>query len=146
MDPSLGEVKSLTPAVHTRVNDLFIDRFGPHAGWAHSLLFAAELPQYADRLPADLRADMEAFREEGRLLKLEQKRAASAAKATSKAASSAAPKKQAPTKKRPAKERPHTASHDATSQPRAIKSDTVEIRNQHGTAIGTRRKRSKWMC
>lgn len=36
--------RSLTPIVYARVGELFRTRFGPHAGWAHSLLFAAELP------------------------------------------------------------------------------------------------------
>ena len=46
-DPSvMGQTKSLTPTVYKKVGDLFRDRF-EHAGWAHSLLFAAELPRYA---------------------------------------------------------------------------------------------------
>lgn len=38
--------RSLTPTVYARVGDLFRDRFGQRAGWAHSLLFAAELPAF----------------------------------------------------------------------------------------------------
>lgn len=54
MDESLKGVRSLTPAVHERVGGLFRDRFGAHAGWAHCLLFAAELPAFADLLPAEV--------------------------------------------------------------------------------------------
>ena len=36
--------KSLTPAVYDSVGALFRDRYGANCGWAHSLLFAAELP------------------------------------------------------------------------------------------------------
>jgi hypothetical protein len=35
--------------VYERVGQLFRDRFGDKAGWAHSLLFAAELPTYRVR-------------------------------------------------------------------------------------------------
>ncbi|CAN0407425.1 unnamed protein product, partial [Discosporangium mesarthrocarpum] len=45
-DPTLKDCKSLTPGVYERVGDLFRERFGEHAGWAHSLLFAAELPAF----------------------------------------------------------------------------------------------------
>jgi N-glycosylase/DNA lyase len=46
-DASLGDAKSLTPAVYARVGDLFRSRFGARAGWAHSYLFANELPSVA---------------------------------------------------------------------------------------------------
>lgn len=39
-------LRSLTPTVYSRVGNLFRDRFGQQAGWAHSLLFAAELPGF----------------------------------------------------------------------------------------------------
>lgn len=78
MDPTLAECKSLTPVVHSRVNDLFVERFGEHAGWAHSLLFAAELPQFSARLSAEMRAEMQQFREEGRLAKAALKQVQSA--------------------------------------------------------------------
>ena len=38
--------KSLTPAVYDSVGALFRDRYGANCGWAHSLLFAAELPVF----------------------------------------------------------------------------------------------------
>ena len=51
--PALAQAKSLTPLVYTSVGDIFRGRFGPHAGWAHSVLFAAELPQFRALLPED---------------------------------------------------------------------------------------------
>ena len=59
-DPTvLGEAKSLTPTVYKRVGDLFRDRF-EYAGWAHSLLFVAELPSFRNVLPEDVVAEMDA--------------------------------------------------------------------------------------
>ena len=52
LDPTLKQCASLTPAVYARVGDNFRTRYGAHAGWAHSLLFAAELPIFRGRLPA----------------------------------------------------------------------------------------------
>jgi hypothetical protein len=43
--PKLGK-KTLNPTVYTEVGDFFRDRFGPLAGWAHSILFAAELTSF----------------------------------------------------------------------------------------------------
>lgn len=93
MDPTLAECKSLTPAVHERVNDLFVSRFGEHAGWAHSLLFAAELPQFVARLPCALQIEMKLFREDNKRAKAERKREAAsdkeaAGKGTARAKSS----------------------------------------------------------
>ncbi|MES1910428.1 MAG: hypothetical protein MHM6MM_003023 [Cercozoa sp. M6MM] len=42
--------KSVTPAVHDAVGDVFRSLYGQHAGWAQQLLFAAELPQFKQRL------------------------------------------------------------------------------------------------
>lgn len=39
-------VRSLTPTVYEKVGDIFRSRFGNHAGWAHSALFAAELTEF----------------------------------------------------------------------------------------------------
>ena len=64
LDPALANLKSLTPTVYERVGELFRARYGAsHAGWAHSLLFAAELPAYKGRLPAAMQAEMAAVRE-----------------------------------------------------------------------------------
>lgn len=61
-DPSLKETKSLTPKVYERVGNLFRDAYGSHAGWAHSLLFAAELPMFLSKLPARLQTQITEFR------------------------------------------------------------------------------------
>ncbi|CEL93771.1 unnamed protein product [Vitrella brassicaformis CCMP3155] len=61
LDRSLQSAKSLTPAVYDRVGDLFRDRYGSRAGWAHSLLFTAELPAFRARLPASLQQEMSEF-------------------------------------------------------------------------------------
>ena len=69
-DGSLARAKSLTPAVYEKVGDKFRARFGDFAGWAHSLLFAAELPKLRKELPEDLVEEqlrfLEAEREEKR--------------------------------------------------------------------------------
>lgn len=73
-DPSLKSAKSLTPSVYQRVGDLFRRAFGPYAGWAHSVLFAAELPAFAPRLPASIVADMQDFRQQEKVAKEEKKK------------------------------------------------------------------------
>jgi N-glycosylase/DNA lyase len=40
---------------------VFRDRFGPYAGWAHSVLFAAELPQFRGKLPVEVQQQMKDF-------------------------------------------------------------------------------------
>jgi N-glycosylase/DNA lyase len=55
-------VKSLTPKVYEQVGDLFRTRFGSHGGWAHSLLFVAELPSFRPALPADMVEEMDRVR------------------------------------------------------------------------------------
>ena len=72
-DASLAECKSLTPAVYARVGDLFRERFGEHAGWAHQLLFAAELQQFRPLLPAPMVAQMESARAEEKEAKAKAK-------------------------------------------------------------------------
>lgn len=87
-DRTLVEAKSLTPRIYERVGDLFRARFGSHAGWAHSLLFAAELPSFRSRLPPTLQAEMEAFKSEEAGRKAEKRAAAAARKASRAAAAS----------------------------------------------------------
>lgn len=43
-------VNSLTPAIYRQVGDVFRAKFTPKAGWAHSLLFVAELPSFRPAL------------------------------------------------------------------------------------------------
>eukprot|EP01031_Cornospumella_fuschlensis_P046504 gene46504-56944_t len=52
---------SLTPAVYDSVGDVFRRLFQRNAGWAHSVLFAAELPAFREQLPAQLVSDMKRF-------------------------------------------------------------------------------------
>jgi len=96
--------------VYERVGDLFRGRFqGPaaagtvdeaetgvgtksrtvgRAGWAHSLLFAAELPAFRALLPASLRGEMARFRDDERAKAAEAK----AKKRTDREAKAAAEK------------------------------------------------------
>lgn len=90
LDPTLTSAKSLTPAVYERVGDLFRARYGSHAGWAHSLLFAAELPSFRHLLPAAMTAEMAAQRAVEQQQKAEQREAAKARKAAKAAAAGAA--------------------------------------------------------
>lgn len=48
-------------------------RFGDKAGWAHSLLFAAELPAFLPLLPESLQEEVKAFRAQEKLAKAERK-------------------------------------------------------------------------
>jgi N-glycosylase/DNA lyase len=52
---------SLTPKIYEAVGELFRRRFGSKAGWAHSLLFAAELSWHKSKLPQHIRNDMDTF-------------------------------------------------------------------------------------
>lgn len=64
-DPGiLGDAKSITPTVYKRVGDLFRNRFANHPGWAHSLLFVAELPSFRNVLPVDVVSEMDHWRKE----------------------------------------------------------------------------------
>ena len=45
---------------------MFRGVFGECAGWAHSVLFAAELPQFRSLLPSDMQQQMRAFAEQQR--------------------------------------------------------------------------------
>jgi len=68
-DRSLASAKSLTPTVYNAVGDLFRARFGAKAGWAHSLLFAAELPEFRSTLPEDIQNKMKRYNEDRRSAK-----------------------------------------------------------------------------
>lgn len=43
--------KALTPKLHAEVQQAFVDRFGPYAGWAHNCLFVSELASHKHLLP-----------------------------------------------------------------------------------------------
>ncbi|CAE7445272.1 OGG1 [Symbiodinium natans] len=108
-EPALREAKSLTPAVYEEVGDAFRRRFGAaFAGWAHSVLFGAELA--AERLPADLRKEMEEFRTWEKQQKQEKK---AAKKPSAKAAQAAKPQKKVPAvRKKPASTRMGSSPDD----------------------------------
>lgn len=63
-DKSFTDAKSLTPTIYRQVGDVFRSRFPQKAGWAHSLLFVAELPSFRAVLPADIVEEMEQFKQE----------------------------------------------------------------------------------
>ena len=58
-DGTLESMKSLTPTNYNCVGDLFRDRFLVKSGWAHSLLFVAELPSFRPVLPEELVIEMD---------------------------------------------------------------------------------------
>ncbi len=73
LDPSkassTGQLASLTPKLYERVGDLFRSSFGEHAGWAHSVLFAAELSPFRQQLSQELQKEMDIFDAEQRSAK-----------------------------------------------------------------------------
>mmetsp|Transcript_6311 Transcript_6311/g.20091 ORF Transcript_6311/g.20091 Transcript_6311/m.20091 type:complete len:254 (-) Transcript_6311:5-766(-) len=81
MDASLSSARSLTPRIYQHVGDLFRARFQPHAGWAHSVLFTAELADFAHHLPASLAASMREFKRQEREAKAAQRKARKARRA-----------------------------------------------------------------
>ena len=54
--------KSLTPTIYRQIGDLFRNKFPSYSGWAHSLLFVAELPSFRPALPDDIVNDMDTVR------------------------------------------------------------------------------------
>lgn len=65
-DHELKQQKSLTPSVYRQVGDVFRDRFPSKSGWAHSLLFVAELPSFRSALPEDMLEQMDQVGRKGR--------------------------------------------------------------------------------
>lgn len=59
---SLRERKSMTPTVYAHIGNLFRSRFSTYTGWAHSVLFVAELPSFRDALPVEMVKRMEEWR------------------------------------------------------------------------------------
>ena len=66
---SLKGAKSITPAIYEEVGEVFRKRFPRKAGWAHSVLFAAELPEFRVKLPVELQEEMKAFTEHSKSVK-----------------------------------------------------------------------------
>ena len=69
--------------MYARVGDTFRERYGGHAGWAHSVLFDGELPLFRTKLPASVQEEMAAWKEQEKAAKVEavaKKKAAREAK------------------------------------------------------------------
>lgn len=41
--PAMAKLNSPNPRVFAEINDFFIEKFGDHAGWAHTILFSAAI-------------------------------------------------------------------------------------------------------
>jgi N-glycosylase/DNA lyase len=54
-----GKHKSLTKATYDAVGDHFRQLWGKEAGWAHSVLFAADLKTFSERLTAEVKVHVE---------------------------------------------------------------------------------------
>ena len=54
---------SLTPKTYGEVATRLRQQFPDYSGWAHALLFAAELPSFKGRLPVDMVQEMDQVRE-----------------------------------------------------------------------------------
>jgi len=61
-DAIVQTAKSLTPTIYKQIGELFRTRFPNKSGWAHSLLFVAELPSFRPALPDDIVEEMQQFR------------------------------------------------------------------------------------
>jgi hypothetical protein len=53
--PQLAK-KTLNKQLHADIQQVFVQRFGPYAGWAHNTLFISELASHRHLLPAGLAA------------------------------------------------------------------------------------------
>lgn len=65
-----GSHKSLTKATYDAVGNHFRNLWGQEAGWAHSVLFTADLRSFADRLAATKKVDV-TVKEEDSEVKIE---------------------------------------------------------------------------
>ena len=92
--PHLQGATSLTPAIYNQVGDTFRERFEEKAGWAHSVLFAAELGDIKKLLSTKTQTEMKTFSESMKKIKIEK----AAAKSASAAIVLASPKKIGETK------------------------------------------------
>ncbi|XP_066553766.1 N-glycosylase/DNA lyase [Amia ocellicauda] len=63
--PELGSAqRSLTPALNQRIGDFFRQLWGPYAGWAHSVLFCADLKKF-QKLKVEKPSSEEEVKKEG---------------------------------------------------------------------------------
>jgi len=132
-DPSvLGSAKSLTPTIYRKVGDLFRDRF-VYAGWAHSLLFVAELPSFRNVLPDDVVAEMDAWKEAETAKKIANKEAKTP-KTPSPKNKATSPKKKATvakkTPKTPPSKKEATAAMEKTKTPSPKKKATAATKEK----------------
>lgn len=44
-----GSNKTVTKKMHENIGQFYIDRFGPYAGWAHTVLFTTRLKRFKDK-------------------------------------------------------------------------------------------------
>lgn len=56
------------------MKEVIRERFGEKAGWAHSVLFAGELPPFRKLLPKAMQEEMKEFGEMQRLVKKARKK------------------------------------------------------------------------
>ena len=65
-----GKHKSLTKATYDAVGDYFRQLWGIEAGWAHSVLFAADLKTFSERLTTKVEVDVEEvkIKQEGEII------------------------------------------------------------------------------
>ena len=73
-DGTLKAAKSVTPKIYDLVGERFRERFGAYAGWAHSIMFAAELPQFRPLLSPEIRSRIVAFGKYEKEMKLKRRR------------------------------------------------------------------------
>jgi N-glycosylase/DNA lyase len=71
---ALHAIQSLTPTNYQKVGNIFRERFPNRAGWAHSLLFVAELPSFREVLPLEIVEEMEEFQRQEKEKKKKQKK------------------------------------------------------------------------
>jgi N-glycosylase/DNA lyase len=72
-EAALHSIQSLTPTNYQKVGNVFRERFPNRAGWAHSLLFVAELPSFRQVLPSDLIQEMDEFQRKEKEKKKQKK-------------------------------------------------------------------------
>uniref|UniRef100_A0A914W915 N-glycosylase/DNA lyase n=1 Tax=Plectus sambesii TaxID=2011161 RepID=A0A914W915_9BILA len=50
--PALRKSKSVTAKLHNEIGQFYRERFGPYAGWAHTVLFSADLKRFSSQQAA----------------------------------------------------------------------------------------------
>jgi N-glycosylase/DNA lyase len=72
-----GKNKTLTKDAYVAVGDFFRELWGREAGWAHSVLFAADLKTFSERLTSKIEVDVEEVKikqEDGTFIELKAER------------------------------------------------------------------------